>query len=91
VNVSANDYDADDDFPLTVDDSTTSHFNTLRKELASSIVMCDPITKLMVQYALYFLVLVMAVLSTTLPFAITNLALLVIMTIIVIRALNIDS
>ena len=50
--------------------------------------MCDPFTKKLVQYALYLLIFAMALLSTTLPLALTNVFLLVIMTIIVVKSLQ---
>ena len=58
------------------------------KSLKDGVLLCDPVTKYFVQYSLYLLITAMALLSTTLPLAVTNILLLIVMTIFVIRALN---
>ena len=45
-------------------------------------------TKFFIQYSLYLLIFAMALLSTTLPLALTNVLFLIVMTILVIRTLN---
>jgi hypothetical protein len=47
--------------------------------------MCDPITRLIVQYAIFILIFGLAFVSTTLPLSLTNVILLGFMTIIVVR------
>ena len=60
----------------------------MRKLLRNSVLLCDPVTKLFIQYSLYFLIFSMALLSTTLPLAGVNVIMLVLMTILVTRALQ---
>lgn len=62
----------------------------MRKLLKNSMIICDPVTKWFVQYSLYLLVFSMALLSTTLPLAVTNVIMLGIMTVLVLRALSYD-
>ena len=83
-------YDADDDVPHahSWEEQSVSQLSSLQRQLKSSIVMCDPITKLIVRNALYLLIFAMALLSTTLPLSLLNVLLLVIMTIIVVRSMN---
>ena len=57
----------------------------LLNQLKNSVVMCDPITRLIVQYAIYILIFGLAFVSTTLPLSLTNIILLGFMTIIVVR------
>jgi len=60
----------------------------LKKLLRNSVLLCDPVTKVFIQYSLYMLIFSMALLSTTLPLALTNVLMLILMTILVIRALQ---
>ena len=48
--------------------------------------MCDPITRLIVQYAIFILIFGLAFVSTTLPVSLTNVILLGFMTVVVVRA-----
>lgn len=66
--------------PIEMDDVT-------RQQIKDSIVMVDPITRLFVKNALYFLLATMAFEVSTLPVSLTNVLLLVFMTIIVIKSL----
>ena len=59
----------------------------MRKLLRNSVLLCDPVTKIFIHYSLYFLIFSMALLSTTLPLAGTNVLMLILMTILVMRAL----
>lgn len=63
----------------------------MRKLLRNAVVLCDPFTIYFIQYSLYFLILSMALLSTTLPLSLTNVLLLILMTILVIRALQTET
>ena len=63
----------------------------MRKLLRNAVVLCDPITIYFIQYSLYFLILSMALLSTTLPLSLTNVLLLILMTVLVIRALQTET
>ena len=47
--------------------------------------MCDPFTRLVVQYAIFLLIFGLAFVSTTLPLSLTNVILLGFMTVLVIR------
>jgi len=60
----------------------------MHKLLRNAVMLCDPLTKLALGYSLYILIFAMALLSTTLPFALSNFLLLVIMTVLVIRVLQ---
>ena len=59
--------------------------------MKNQIILCDPLTKLIVQYSLYLQIFSMALLSTTLPLALTNVLLLIVMTVLVVRALKTDT
>ena len=63
----------------------------MRKLLRNAVVLCDPMTKYFIQYSLYLLILAMALLATTLPLALTNVIMLILMTILVIRALQTET
>lgn len=58
-----------------------------RQQLRNSIVMVDPVTRVFVKNALYLLLLTMAFVISTLPVSLTNIILLVFMTVLVIKAL----
>ena len=60
----------------------------LRHLLKNAVLLCDPVTKWFIQYSLYLLIFSMALLSTTLPLALTNVLLLIVMTVLVLRALT---
>ena len=53
--------------------------------------MVDPVTKFFIHYSLYMLIFSMAILSTTLPLALNNVLMLLVMTILVFRALKTDT
>ena len=53
--------------------------------------MCDPITRLVVQYATFLLIVGLAFVSTTLPLSLTNVILLGFMTVLVVRTFLLPS
>lgn len=63
----------------------------MRVLLKNAIFLVDPVTKFFVQQSLYVLIFAMALLSTTLPLALTNVLMLVVMTILVTRALQLET
>ena len=62
----------------------------MRNLLKNAVLLCDPLTRWFIQYSLYLLIFAMALLSTTLPLALTNVLLLIVMTVLVLRALQYD-
>lgn len=63
----------------------------MRESLKNAVFMVDPVTKFFIHYSLYMLIFSMAILSTTLPLALNNVLMLLVMTILVFRALKTDT
>ena len=80
----------DDDKDLSII-RTPEESAALRQALKNAVLLSDPVTKLFIQYSLYLLIFSMALLSTTLPLALTNVLLLIVMSILVWRALASDT